>query len=127
MKRPILIGILCGLTIFASSWSLAETMSGHSPKPDIPTGHLLYDKYCLSCHGAALDGNGPDAASLKVRPANFHTYMSRLKDDKDLKKTITEGKRFLGMHNWEDTFGEWEIDSLILYIRSAVPQVKVKP
>lgn len=106
MKGTVLIGVLCGLTIFVSSWALAETKLGHSPEPGIPTVHLLYDQHCLRCHGVALDGKGPDAASLKVPPANFHLYLSRLKDDADLKKTIKEGRRYLGMHNWEDTFND---------------------
>jgi mono/diheme cytochrome c family protein len=31
------------------------------------------------------------------------------------------------MHNWEDTFNEEQIRDLIMYIRSAVPHVPVKP
>jgi len=127
MKGTVLIGVLSGLTIVVSSWALAETKLGHSPEPGIPTGHLLYNQHCLRCHGVALDGKGPDAASLKVPPANFHLYLSRLKDDADLKKTIKEGKQFLGMHNWEDTFNDEQVRDLILYIRSAAPPVKVKP
>jgi mono/diheme cytochrome c family protein len=127
MKRIVFIGVCYGLIIFASSWSLAKGKLGHSPEPGIPTGHLLYDQHCLRCHGVALDGKGPDAASLKVPPANFHVYLSRLKNDADLQKTIKEGRRFLGMHNWEDTFNDEQIRDLIAYIRSAAPQVKVKP
>lgn len=127
MKGTALIGVLCGLTIITGSWALAETKLGHSPEPGIPTGHLLYEQHCLRCHGVVLDGKGPDAASLTVPPANFHVYLSRLKDEAELKKTIKEGRRFLGMHNWGDTFSEGQIHDLILYIRSAAPQVKVKP
>jgi mono/diheme cytochrome c family protein len=123
MKRIVLIGVLW-LTLFISSWTLAETKFSHSPEPSIPTGRTLYEQHCLRCHGVALDGKGPDAASLKVPPANFHLYLSRLKDDADLIKTIKEGRRFLGMHNWEDTFSDEQIHDLILYIRSAAPPVK---
>jgi mono/diheme cytochrome c family protein len=31
------------------------------------------------------------------------------------------------MHNWEDTFNDEQVHDLIVYIRSAAPQVKVKP
>jgi len=127
MKRTVLIGVLCGLTIFTSVCAFAETKVGHSPEPGIPTGHFLYDQHCLRCHGVALDGKGPDAASLKVPPANFRLYLSRLKDDADFKKTIKEGRRFLGMHNWEDTFNDEQVRDLIMYIRSAAPHVPVKP
>ena len=123
MKRIVLIGVLW-LTLFISSWTLAETKLSHSPEPSIPTGRMLYEQHCLRCHGVALDGKGPDAASLKVPPANFHLYLSRLKDDADLIKTIKEGRRFLGMHNWEDTFSDEQIHDLILYIRRSAPPVK---
>jgi mono/diheme cytochrome c family protein len=99
-------------------------MFRHSPEPGIPTGHMLYEQHCLRCHGVALDGKGPDADSLKIPPANFHLYLSRLKDDADLIKTIKEGRRFLGMHNWEDTFSDEQIHDLILYIRRSAPSVK---
>jgi mono/diheme cytochrome c family protein len=124
MKRIVLIGVLGSLTLFINSWILAESKFGHSPEPGIPIGHLLYEQHCLRCHGVALDGTGPDAASLKVPPANFHVYLSRLKNDADLIKTIKEGRRFLGMHNWEDTFNDEQIHDLILYVRSAAPPVK---
>jgi mono/diheme cytochrome c family protein len=123
MKRIVLMGVLW-LTLFISSWTLAETMLRHSSEPGIPTGRMLYEQHCLRCHGVALDGKGPDAASLKVPPANFHLYLSRLKDDADLIKTIKEGRRFLGMHNWEDTFSDEQIHDLILYIRRSAPSVK---
>jgi mono/diheme cytochrome c family protein len=123
MKRIVLMGVLW-LTLFISSWTLAETMLRHSSEPGIPTGRMLYEQHCLRCHGVALDGKGPDAASLKGPPANFHLYLSRLKDDADLIKTIKEGRRFLGMHNWEDTFSDEQIHDLILYIRRSAPPVK---
>lgn len=126
MIKKVLFGTMFAV-ILTCVGALAETKIGHSPEPGIPTGHFLYDQHCLRCHGAALDGNGPDAVSLTVRPANFHVYLSRLKDDHDLKRTIKEGKRFLGMHNWGGTFSEEQIHDLILYIRSAAPHVKVKP
>lgn len=122
-KRIVLMGVLW-LPLFINSWTLAETKFRHSPEPGIPTGHLLYEQHCVRCHGVALDGKGPDAASLKVPPANFHLYLSRLKDDAALIKTIKGGRRFLGMHNWEDTFSDEQIHDLILYIRSAAPPVK---
>ncbi len=65
--------------------------------------------------------------SLKVPQSNLGTYISRLKDDAEVRNTIKQGKQFLGMHKWEDTLADEEIRDLIAYIRSAAPQVKVKP
>lgn len=61
--------LLCGLMIVASSLVFAETHPG-----DLKNGQKLYQQHCLKCHGARLDGKGPDAASLRVRPTDFpHT------------------------------------------------------
>jgi mono/diheme cytochrome c family protein len=111
--------LLCGLMIVASSSVLAETRPG-----DLKDGQGLYRQHCLRCHGVTLDGKGPDAVSLRVPPADFHTYLFRIKDDAEFEKTI---KQFLGMHNWEDTLTDEQAQDLIAYIRSAVAHLEVKP
>lgn len=121
MTTKMLIGLMVAL-ILTSSGALAETRLS---KTDL--GQRVYQRNCLHCHGVTLDGKGPDAASLSVPAANFHTYLSRLKDDAEFEKTIKQGKRFLGMHNWEDALTEEQVHDLITYIRSAAPPVKVKP
>lgn len=108
--------------ILTSSLLLAQTRLSAIQK-----GERLYQRNCLRCHGVSLDGKGPDAASLSVPPAHFHTYLSRLKDDTELEKAIKQGKRFLGMHNWEDTLTDEQVRDLIAYIRSAAPHVTGKP
>jgi cytochrome c oxidase cbb3-type subunit 3 len=121
MTTKILIGAMFAV-ILTSSGALAETRLSA-----IDMGERIYQRNCLHCHGVTLDGKGPDAASHSVLPANFHTYLSRLKDDAELEKTIKQGKQFLGMHHWEDTLTEEQVHDLIAYIRSAAPHVKVKP
>jgi mono/diheme cytochrome c family protein len=111
--------LLCWLLVMVSPSVLAETRSGN-----INNGQRLYQQHCLGCHGAALDGKGPDAVSLRVPPANFHTYLSRIKDDAQFEKTI---KQFLGMHSWEETLTDEQVHDLISYIRSAVADLEVKP
>lgn len=121
MTTRMLIGTIFVL-IFTSAGVWAQTQLS-----TIDRGQRIYQRNCLHCHGIMLDGKGPGAASLNIPPANFHTYLSRLKDDAEFEKTIKQGKRFLGMHNWEDTLTETQIHDLIAYIRSAAPPVKVKP
>jgi len=121
MAMKVFGGVLFAF-VLTSSMVLAQTQL--SP---IYKGERLYQRNCLRCHGPALDGKGPDGAALPVPPANFHTYLSRLKDDAEFEKTIKEGKKFLGMHSWEDTLTDEQIRDLIAYIRSAAPHVKVKP
>ena len=121
MTTKLLIGVMLVL-IFTSAGASAQTQLNTTDR-----GQRIYQRNCLHCHGVRLDGKGPDAASLSVPPTNFHTYLSRLKDDAELEKTIKQGKQFLGMHNWGDTLTDEQVHDLIAYIRSAAPSVKVKP
>jgi len=121
MTTSVCVGTVFALMLI-STLVLAQTRL--SP---IDKGERIYQRNCLRCHGAALDGKGSDASSLTVPPTNFHTYLSRLKDDIEFEKTIKQGKRFIGMHNWEDTLTDEQVRDLITYIRSAAPHMKVKP
>ena len=38
----------------------------------IRTGRMIYEEHCFRCHGLNGEGDGPEADSLIVRPANFH-------------------------------------------------------
>jgi len=40
--------------------------------PDLKEGSALYAQNCASCHGPTGQGDGPAAAALKPRPADFH-------------------------------------------------------
>lgn len=114
--------LLCGLMIVASSAAGAETRPGN-----LKSGQALYQQHCLRCHGATLDGKGPDAAKLSPRPADFHKYLSRVKSDLELEVTIRRGRKVTAMHEWDSLFTDQQVSDLIAYIRSAVPHLEVKP
>ncbi len=42
-----------------------------SRNPNLQEGKELYQKNCAICHGIKGDGNGPSAATLNPKPANF--------------------------------------------------------
>lgn len=42
--------------------------------PDLGNAAALYQSICAACHGAAGDGNGPQAAALEPRPTNFRDH-----------------------------------------------------
>ena len=122
MKADRLLVLLCGLMILASSSIFAETRPGN-----LKNGQKLYQQHCLKCHGARLDGKGPDAASLRVPPADFHKYLSRVKGDLELEVTIRRGQKLTEMHEWDTLFNDQQVYDLIAYIRSAVPHLEVNP
>jgi len=122
MKAARLMVLLCGLIFVASSSVLAETRPGN-----LKDGPRLYQQHCLRCHGASLDGKGPDAASLSVRPTDFHTYLSRVKGALELEVTIRRGRQLTAMHEWDTSLTDQQIYDLLAYIRSAVPRLGVNP
>jgi mono/diheme cytochrome c family protein len=122
MKANRLMVLLCGLMIVASSSVLAETRPGN-----LKDGQRLYQQHCLRCHGAMLDGKGPDAASLNVRPTDFHKYLSRVKGELELEVTIRRGQQLTAMHKWDTSLTDQQVYDLIAYIRSTVPHLEVKP
>ena len=64
----------------------------------VARGKILYQKNCMSCHGADGTGNGPEADKQKHAPAN-------------LKKTVQEVRRFtfyLSISQWQGEMPGWK-------------------
>lgn len=122
MNADRLMVLLCGLMIAVTASVLAETQPGN-----LKNGQSLYQQHCLRCHGARLDGNGPEAASLSVRPTDFHKYLSRVKGELELEVTIRRGRKLTPMHEWDTILTDPQVYDLVAYIRSAVPHLEVKP
>ena len=68
----------------------------------------VYDRHCLTCHGAGGWGDGPDAATLGVPPPIFTGSKSFLKSDEELLRTIEHGIVFSPMHSWQGQLTETE-------------------
>jgi mono/diheme cytochrome c family protein len=122
MKADRLLVLLCGLMIAITSSGFAETPPGHPVR-----GQNLYQQHCLRCHGAKLDGNGPDAASLRVQPTNLHTYLMLARGAQELEAAIRQGRNLTPMHAWDAALTDEQVYDLVAYIRSAVPRIEVKP
>lgn len=55
-------------------WALAITvMAGAGFAEDVKEGAALYMKHCATCHGIDMDGNGPMAGVLVIKPDNLLT------------------------------------------------------
>jgi mono/diheme cytochrome c family protein len=122
MTADRLLVVLCGLMILITSGVLAETSFGS------PThGQSLYQQHCLRCHGGRLDGNGPDADSLRVRPTNLHTYLMLDRGPSELEDTIRQGRTLTPMHAWGTVLTDQDISDLVAFIRREVPQIEMKP
>ena len=109
--------------------SAGPQATGHrpqvSPTSEISstTGAQLYAKWCASCHGATGKGDGPNAASLPVKPAvhSSRDAMSARPDD-SLFDTIASGGAVMNrsprMPPFGGTLSAAEIRALVRQIRT---------
>lgn len=94
----------------------ALPMSAHAQK--VVDGADVFKRYCVLCHGAKGDGNGPAARLQTPRPANL--LLSKQNDQyKEL--IIRRGGaalgRSAGMPPWGDELDEHQIRGLLNYLR----------
>ena len=89
---------------------------------DAKTGQAVYEQQCLRCHGAKLDGNGPDSQDLIVHPANLRSQRTRSKTDWELLVAISNGVLFSPMHSFRGKLTDQQMLDVLSYIRSVSPQ-----
>lgn len=98
-------------------WLAPPPLHGQDPMGDLPTGKMLYEWHCLSCHGTGGWGDGPQARDLKVPPTNFHSALSRMTSDEQMLLRIEFGVVMSPMHAWRNRLTEQEMQAVIAYIR----------
>jgi len=82
----------------------------------------FFNDICSVCHGAGGKGDGPSAAGLHPKPADFSDCKVMAADsDQTLYKIIREGGQSVGrstvMPSWKDALSDDQIRSLVKYIR----------
>ena len=110
----LLMSILILLLFFASGF--AQDSPG-----ELVDGQTIYKKHCLRCHGTNGEGNGPDASTLMVPPANFQSPKLRMKSEFELRSVIVWGVAFSPMHGWFDKLTTPEMRAVVQYIRQMAP------
>ena len=88
---------------------------------DATVGQSVYEQQCLRCHGAKLDGNGPDSRDLIVRPADLRSQSTRSKTDWELLVAISNGVLFTPMHGFRGKLTDQQLLDVLSYIRSVSP------
>ena len=97
------VRMLAGLVLLIPGLLLA------AERPANPAhGKLVYERYCLSCHGAAGNGGGEVAEWISPRPRDYRqgtfkwhsTPSGALPTDADLEKTLMSGLYGTFMPTW---------------------------
>jgi cytochrome c oxidase cbb3-type subunit 3 len=116
MRQVGRFGIIVAVALIFALSAWADALRGN------PTnGQTIYEKNCLRCHGKNLDGQGPDARTLIVPPANLQALQSRAKTDWELLITISHGIMFSPMHGWRERLTQDQIMDVLSYIRMMAP------
>jgi mono/diheme cytochrome c family protein len=115
MNIRVILSVLL-LVMGCASWGTAQTVRGNPQ-----SGQVVYEKNCLRCHGAQLDGKGPDSQDLIVRPANLQSPITRSKSDWELLVAISNGVLFSPMHSFRGKLTDQHMLDVLSYIRDVSP------
>ncbi len=113
------------LVALCAAWpAAADETPGNAAK-----GKVLYQRYCLSCHGALGDGRGEAAEWLTVKPRDFRQGVFKWRSTpsgslplvSDLEQRILQGVYGTSMPPWYPIGHKARLD-LIAYIQTFSPR-----
>jgi len=103
---------------------------------ELALGQLVYEKYCIGCHGEKGDGKGEAAKFLDPKPRNFtdppglfkfaSVPAGQLPTDDDLFKTITRGLRGSSMPSFRFV-PEEQRRAVIQYVKTFATEAWQQP
>jgi cytochrome c oxidase cbb3-type subunit 2 len=123
---------LRGLLLLAvSAWALTPRSTLAEDAADLKTGKLVYERYCLSCHGPLGNGKGEAADSMSIKPRDYRqgtfkwrtTPSGSLPLDGDLEHTLEHGVYGTYMPGWI-AIDERSRRSVIAYIKTFSPRFR---
>jgi mono/diheme cytochrome c family protein len=105
---------LSALAAYVQSLHPAVGRDEASPER-LQSGKQVFLQNCAPCHGAAGDGKGVAAATLRPEPANFQLKQP---DFNYILQVLSEGIPGTGMPAWKDQISEPDRKALASYLRS---------
>ncbi|HNV25272.1 MAG TPA: cytochrome c [Nitrospira sp.] len=90
------------------------------PSDGLQRGQTLYREHCMDCHGTTGKGDGPKAPFLSPRPGNLISAATSAKTDKELLRTIAQGKPRTAMPGWKESLPDEDQQAVLQYIRSLI-------
>ena len=128
-NRAGALTMACGAAGFiAGAWLLIAAQGASEAQaivrnPIAPTadsvaaGQVVYERYCLTCHGVNGRGDGPGGVGLEPPPADLAIHVP-LHGDADIYRFIADGIEGTAMVGLSDNLADEEIWHAINYIRT---------
>jgi mono/diheme cytochrome c family protein len=120
--------------LFIGATSAVEAYRRSLPNPvvadaaSLDRGRTVYGEFCITCHGLRGRGDGPLAATLQPRPADFRAHMAAGHTDAELFNWITNGVDGTAMPGFGGTLTENQRWDVLNYLRTfAAPQALGEP
>ena len=115
-------GFIAGAWLLIAAQSASETQAivrnPIAPTSDsVAAGQIVYERYCLTCHGVNGRGDGPGAEGLEPPPADLAVHVP-LHGDADIYRFIANGIEGTSMVALADNLTDDEIWHVINYIRA---------
>jgi len=116
--RPVVAGVNPLCAKMPAQYTGMKSPYKADDRAALAAGKATYDNLCASCHGPRGRGDGPTAANLNPKPANFadRAFMNTMPTDCHF-AVISEGVTGTGMPPWK-SLGEDAIWKVLLYERS---------
>ena len=101
---------------------IAPLVFDNLPEFRITKGEVLYNRYCIFCHGETGAGDGLNAFSIPVKPFSLSNQeLLDQKSDEELEKVILHGGEAQGlsryMPSFSNTLADFQVQYLIDFIR----------
>ena len=95
-----------------------EAAFTEADQDETESSQVLYQRFCLACHGPQGKGDGSMGAVMFPRVPDLTSQKIRDKSDADLLKIIRDGTRTTAMPAYTHRLTPEELRGLVAYIRS---------
>lgn len=116
-RRTFILGALCAVGVLLLTPGRSQAEGGQSSRAE-----LLYNTYCVQCHGLNRNGKGVNTKDMAVQPRD-HADPKGMGDipDEELFKAIKDGglavNKSVLMPAWGAMLDEAAIRDLVAYLR----------
>lgn len=101
---------------------MGVAQAANTPVEALEAGKKTYNAFCIYCHGATGEGDGPASAlnGVPIVDISNRAYMSLL-SDQDLYDRVAYGKErfpYIQMPGWRSNLDPQKIRNVVAYVRS---------